>query len=142
MDEENETPNGENDAGNGDSPGDATSTGAFQPDKIVGEAGAPFTEDRVVLRGLLSKQETGADGAAFYRLYASTLLDRWLEIRQDDLKGQFQSEGGSYVWVKRDARLVEMHQARACQFAETGSAFDVDPTSSPAGRTPRYGGGP
>lgn len=112
--------------------------GGFRPDAIVGNAGAPFSEDRVVLRGLLSTLQ-GTETEAFYRLFASTSLDRWLEIPRDALKGQFQSEGGSYVWVTRDARLVEHQQARACHFAEPGSAFDVDPTSSPAGRIPRYG---
>lgn len=118
--------------------GDEATEGAFKPDDIVGNAGAPFGEDRVVLRGLLSKRQVRAEAGAFYRLFASTSLDRWLQIPEDALKGQFQSEGGSYVWVSRDAMLVECHQARACHFAEAGSAFDVDPTNSPAGKYPRY----
>jgi len=119
-------------------PGPGGATGAFEPDEIVGSAGAPFSEDRVVLRGLLGPRVQSGEGA-FYRLFASTSLDRWLQIPEAALKSRFKSEGGSFVWVVRDARLLECHQARACHFAEPGSAFDVDPTSSPAGRYPRYG---
>jgi hypothetical protein len=112
-------------------------TNEFQPDEIVGNAGTPFGDARVVLRGLLSDLDATGE-QALYRLFASTSFDRWLEIPQAALKGQFKSDGGSQVWVLRDATLVECRQARASEFAEPGSAFDVDPTSSPAGKYPRY----
>jgi hypothetical protein len=118
------------------------------PDGVIDELKPEFFDgvqdgEVVAFRGLLGpKTERGS-----YQLFTSIRLDEWLEIPEAALLFQLPSKNqtgnaiSSIVWVKHNARLVQCHRAKACQFADVEAEMGINPTMTGGGDAskPRYG---
>jgi hypothetical protein len=99
------------------------------PDAVVTDATA-VEDDAVVLVGYLGE---GCSGQS-RRLYETIGLNRWIEIRVEDIvkRDRSPTSGQNLIWVKREASLALCQSVRASSYEQPPPPPDGGPGPLPS----------